>query len=337
VGDYDPPTLTMMGKAEIHDFFRFGKNTASPPVPNTHTDEITTLDHCATGFPGGAHRMMLAEYNFTDPGVYAEDNNADFDESKGYPDLDGDTIGEGYATIRVPTRAEMDKCSNGPGVIHVHSWFEKKNLDMRGWQALLAQGSFGYNSKLLEDLNASISPANIPDVNGTFVGTGYDFNSSNKTDLTNFAMTFVTIEYRVMDGWENLSSIMTRNVYIYQSEQYGEYAFYATPITDAANNPFEDYDNNGSTGNPSLSGARKDTDGDGVSDFWEFALGTNHKNAGDKPDFETPSTFQNNANLSSSTLQTNLSRMNAVDRLGHVGGINQFKNGDDFIFPEPSD
>jgi hypothetical protein len=41
--------------------------------------------------------------------------------------------------------------------------------------------------------------------------------------------------------------------------------------------------------------------------------------------------------LSSSTLQTNLNRMNAVDRLGHVGGINQFKNGDDFIFPEPSD
>ncbi len=336
VGDYDPPTLTMMGKAEIHDFFRFGKNTASPPDTNTFTDEITGLEHNATGFGGGgAHRMMLAEYNFTDPGVYAEDNNADFDESKGYPDLDGDTIGEGYATVRVPTRLDMDTCSKGSGIIHVHSWFEKQSLDMRGWQALLAQGTFGYNSKLLDDLNASISPAKIPDVNGTFVGTGYDFNSSDKTDLTNFDVTFVTIEYRVKDGWENLSSIMTRNVYIYESEQYGKYAFYATPITDAANNPFEDYDNNGSTGNPSLSGARKDTDGDGVSDFWEFALGTDPERVGvpgadDKytPNFADPLTFRHTSesptDLSKATLNSNLGRMNAAGRLTGVQGIQSF-------------
>ena len=36
-----------------------------------------------------------------------------------------------------------------------------------------------------------------------------------------------------------------------------------------------------------MSAARKDTDGDGVSDFWEFALNTDFKNPLDKPNLST--------------------------------------------------
>ena len=41
--------------------------------------------------------MLLADYNFVDPGVYAEDNNSAWNIADNYPDLDGDGIGEGYA------------------------------------------------------------------------------------------------------------------------------------------------------------------------------------------------------------------------------------------------
>ena len=324
IGDFTPPTLTMMGKSEIHDFFRFGKNTTTPPVPNTHTDEITGLEHDATGFGGGAHRMMLAEYNFTDPGVYAEDENADWALSKGYPDLNGNGVGEGFATVRKSDRVDMDTCSEGAGLIHVYSFMEDvPPKTIKYWQDLMEGGAYGY-----------ISSAKVPDVKGedpTVSGAGFDFNSSNKTtDFTNFDMTQITIEYRVKDHWDNYSAIATRLVYFYESRQFGNYAFYATPITDAANLPFEDYDNNGSTGNPSLSGARKDTDGDGVSDFWEFALGTDPEKVGvpgavDKytPNFSTPSTFQN-ADLSISNLYDSLSRMNASGRLTYMRGIGDF-------------
>ena len=60
--------------------------------------------HNATGFSGGEHRMLLAGYNFVDPGVYAEDNNSAWNVANNYPDLDGDGVGEGYAFIKVTIR-----------------------------------------------------------------------------------------------------------------------------------------------------------------------------------------------------------------------------------------
>ena len=46
---------------------------------------------------GGAHRMMLAKYNFTDPGVYAEDDNAYWDIKQRIPRFGWQTEeGEGY-------------------------------------------------------------------------------------------------------------------------------------------------------------------------------------------------------------------------------------------------
>ena len=41
----------------------------------------------------------------------------------------------------------------------------------------------------------------------------------------------ITNEYRVKDGWNNKSDIVTRTIYIYESRQFPGYAFYATPLT----------------------------------------------------------------------------------------------------------
>ena len=151
---------------------------------------------------------------------------------------------------------------------------------MKDWQDLMQAGNYGYNTQLLPtEANASGSPAKVPDVDGEDAGGGHAYGDLNKTDLTNFDMTTLTIEYRVMDGWSNKSEIITRRIYIYESRQFDGYAFYATPLTDASGADFEQFYDNGS-GDPFLTSVRKDLDGDGVSDFWEFALGTDYKKAG---------------------------------------------------------
>ena len=52
--------------------------------------------------------MILADYNFTDPGIYAEDSSFDLAE---YPDFDGDGIGRLMQSKRsnstLPTDVEM--------------------------------------------------------------------------------------------------------------------------------------------------------------------------------------------------------------------------------------
>jgi hypothetical protein len=112
-------------------------------------------------------------------------------------------------------------------------------------------------------------------------------------------------------------------VYIYESRQYDGYAFYATPVLDASAAPFEDYYNN-DTGNPFLTSARKDLDGDGVSDFWEYALGTNHKDRTDVPDMTDPSVFQSLSALSVPDLTDRLSKMNGASELKTVYGLTDF-------------
>ena len=313
----------MMGKSVIHDFLRFATNTGpDAPSPATHIEEMNGTVHNATGFSGGEHRMLLAGYNFVDPGVYAEDNNSAWNVANNYPDLDGDGVGEGYAFIKVKDPNEVSLCSNGPNVIHVYSHFEEQSVDLNSksmaeWQSLLESNTYGFPS----NSTAVGSAAKVPKVWNSTTNNSTDHNftdldkESDASTLTNLDMTVVTINYRVKDGWDNFSDPMARTVYIYESAQYSGYAFYATPITDINGNAFEDYDNNGSTNNPSMSAARKDTDGDGVSDFWEFALNTDFKNPLDKPNLSTENTFINNPNLLNGNLGNNLSKINAASRL----------------------
>jgi hypothetical protein len=323
VGDTMKPVLTMMGKDVIHDFLRFATNANMAPLkPATYTDEISLNEYNSSGFGGGEHRMLLADYNFVDPGVYAEDYNSTWSTADSYPDLDGDGIGEGYALVKVDSINKVSQCSNGPGIIHVYSHFEEQSValnskSLKEWQTLLESNLYGFPT---DENGTGASPAKIPKVWNSITNTGdHNFTDPNKANdvstLTNLDMTVVTINYRVKDGWDNFADPMSRTIYIYESNQYEGYAFYATPLTDINGNAFEDYDNNGSTGNPSMSAARKDTDGDGVSDFWEFALNTNFKDPLDKPDLNSQSTFINNPLLTNGSLLSNLSRINAASRL----------------------
>jgi hypothetical protein len=82
-----------------------------------------------------------------------------------------------------------------------------------------------------------------------------------------------------MDGWGNLSNIATRRVYVYESSQYDDYAFYATPINGLEGEPSGEmaaYYNNDSNISY-LTSLRKDTDGDGMSDYWEAVFETDPK------------------------------------------------------------
>ncbi|MDB0031523.1 hypothetical protein N9E34_08650 [Opitutales bacterium] len=339
IGDTRSPTLTMIGKSEIHDFLRFKSNAGLSNDEKPFTDALTSSSNPelnSTGFGGGDHRMLLADYNFVDPGVYGEDENSAWNEGNGYPDFDGDGIGEGHVIRRVASRPMMDACDdNDPsnideGIIFAYSYFEKNSYTMENWQNLLQSQVYGYPT----DLNGTGgSAAKVPDVNAennSTLGGPYNFNDPNKTDLTNFDMTSVTIEYRVKDSWGNLSSIMTRNVYIYESRQYGNSAFYATPLTDASGAAFESYyDVNGTNdslhaSNPFITSTRKDSDGDGVSDYWEFAMNTNYKDPSSKPDLSDPATFQAMSLLSIPQLQGRLSLMNDASALSSVPGLADF-------------
>jgi len=271
IGDALPPTLTMMGKSIIHDFLRFAPNaTATPP---TQVDEITGLEFNASGFAQGEHRMMLAAYDFVDPGVYGEDENVNWSVDSGFPDWDGDGVGEGYEFVKVTDRGEMETCSyqgaETPLKIHVYSVLETMTLEQL---QVILEGGFGYTASSKTPITDSTDPAK----GYAFTDSGKDTNTSR---LTNLNGTLLTLEYRVMDGWGNLSNIRVRNVYIYESSQYDQYAFYATPINGLENDPsgkMENYFNDGSGGDY-LTSFRKDTDGDGMSDYWEAVFETDAK------------------------------------------------------------
>ena len=354
VGDFKPPTLTLIGEYEIHDFLRFKSPAASVNVAQSsylsgqgpsgtsgflgkntpfldQAESSTNPEYNATGFNAGAHRMLYADYDFVDPGIYAEDDNAYFDVEDNYPDLNNNGIGEGHAVVRVVDRKDMVDCSKGAGVIHVYSWFKQEtdaNYTMEYWQNLMFNDTYGY-STTLADPNATLAtaPAKVPDARSGGSGV-HDFTDSSKSTKVNLDMTVITIEYRVEDGWENKSEIASRKVYIYESRQYDGFAFYATPLTTASAQLFEDFYDNGS-GNPFVTSDRKDLDGDGVSDFWEIALGTDMEDPNDYPDMDNEATFKaltqgDFASDPDGVLKARLRLLSDASSLSGVTGLSDF-------------
>ena len=128
----------MIGQSEIHDFLRFAQNPGLgnqlPFVDQTASSECSQF----RGFAQGEHRMLLADYNFVDPGVYAR--MMPFDIKDQYPDLDGDGIGEGHLIARVAERSDMDQCSEGPG----------KSIYIVGSRKIPTQWKTGKNSWEME-------------------------------------------------------------------------------------------------------------------------------------------------------------------------------------------
>ena len=319
VGDTVAPVLTMLGQSTIHDFLRFTSNQTATQSAVTHTDEITGQEYNATGFSGGEHRLLYHDYNFVDPGVYAEDANSYFNVST-HPDLDGDGVGEGYAMVKVASLSDASSCLSGAGLIHVYSHFEENELSLNSsnfseWQVLLDGSTLG-------DDTASI-PAVWDSVTNN--ASDHNFTDSAKSNSTSIKVRTITLNYYVKDGWDNTSSPLSRTVHFYQSAQYDGYAFYATPISNKDGGDFEDFYDNAS-GNPFLTSVRKDTDGDGVSDYWEVALGTDPQNKSSLPDMTDQSVFQALSGVDPNTLKANFNKLNDASALSGVNGVNGFSS-----------
>lgn len=303
VGDYRKPTITLIGSSEIHDFLRFSTNTGlDNNLTGPKNEELLFADQSdsqefnSTGFSGGAHRILHGDYNFVDPGAYAEDGNSYFSTNDGYKDLDGDTIGETYAIRRVSERSHMTDCNDQVGdpdddigVIFAYSVLEKVENPTLYFQNLLANNTFGLDTTNLTDVNSTFPPEDqnntlalsavkVPDVSGS----SYDFDTPDKNTRINMDVMKITIEYRVRDGWDNFSDIKERIVYIYESQQFPNFAFYATPLTDGDGTEFEHYYDDGS-GRPFINDTRKDSDRDGVSDYWEKVFGSDPLDKYDVP------------------------------------------------------
>ncbi|MFL2735827.1 MAG: thrombospondin type 3 repeat-containing protein, partial [Gammaproteobacteria bacterium] len=315
VGDTTPPVLTMMGQATIHDFLRFKSNSSLP----TSNEEISGDDYNTTGFAGGEHRLLYHDYNFVDPGVYAEDANSFFNSST-HPDLDGDGVGEGYAMVKVSSLSDASSCTSGAGLIHVYSHFEENELSLNSsnfseWQSTLDGVTLGDDNGTIPDVWDSVSN-NASD---------HNFTDSSKSKIVSIKVKTISLNYYVKDGWDNISSPLTRTVHFYQSAQYDGYAFYATPISNKDGGNFEDFYDNGS-GNPFLTSVRKDTDGDGVSDYWEVALGTDPQNKSSLPDMTDQSVFQALSGVDPNILKANFNKLNDASALSGVNGINGFSS-----------
>ena len=292
VGDYQAPNITLIGDGVIHDFLRYSTNSGL----STETEEISGQDFNATGFGGGMHRIMLDNYTFVDPGAYAEDANSYFPFPE-YKDMDGDGVGETYAIRRVQDRSEMEACEE-IGVIYVYSALNNELLSdpFLHYQGLMQSNIYG------SDTNVTITPSQnvkVPDVDGN----NYTFNEANKTNGIHMDVVTMTNEYKVKDGWGNEANA-TRIIYIYESRQFPGFAFYATPLTDGDGLPFEHLYDDGSENRAFLNDTRKDTDGDGVSDFWEKAFGSNPLDRNDVPteDLSDP-TIYNGIDFNTSNAQ----------------------------------
>jgi len=285
VGDNTPPVITLNGADVIHDFFRYGKienNTTAVPNQLLFGDRASSPDlnpeYNSIGFAQGAHRLFLDQYNFTDPGAYAEDadsagNQGYFSTEKGYPDFDGDGVGEGHVIekttddIRENSIWETNSSTKAVGIIYSYGSLT---------QTTLAN---------VQDLYEGLPSAN-DDENGTSLIP--DMNGSGAQNLN---VKVYTIYYRVKDYWGNLSETEFRKVYFYESRQYEDSAFYATPLVTATGDG--NFSSVNSYGISDLSSNQVDYDGDGVSDFWELTLGYRPNDPSHTPDLTNHDLFKN--------------------------------------------
>lgn len=329
--DSTPPEIFLLGDREIHDFYRFGENDSLDnnelPFPDRLDDHPSNVVKDAngeiltpfksTGFARGEHRMLLNDYNFIDPGAYAEDYNGNFDLRTGlYPDLDGDGIGESYILESLNSgEYELVKTdvfrsdSFEAGVIYVYTEF----TSVKDEQIALSKGE----SKNEEFATTNQINATIPNVENL------EFNSSvENVSQINIRRTTFSFAYRVKDSWNNLSKIKDRSVHIYESQQFPGFAFYATPIVEGVELASY-FDANGTSDN-FLSSIRKDNDGDGVSDFWEVILNDEGQNAHLDPSFVDYN--WNNTNLNQKLAQLTRKQVVVDSEVFWVNNFVELKN-----------
>jgi hypothetical protein len=221
-------------------------------------------------------------------------------------------------------------------MIHVYSNFEKTTV--KEWQTALGSKTYGYPTDA-NGTGGSAAKIPITDLNNSVLGFAFGDVDKNATPgrLANLDMTVITIEYRVKDSWDNLSSIANRRVYIYESQQYKTFAFYATPLS-TINGPGEQFESffNDNNSTPYMTSLRKDYDGDGVSDYWEAVLGTGIDNPSQTPDLSKSSTWDYLKGKSTADLLNNINRLDDARLLRHQSWLNNLdNNGSSHIFKNP--
>ena len=279
VEDKTNPVITLLGESVIHDFLRYSQNSDLNNSQLVFDDGAHSASlnpyYNGSGFIGGAHRFLLSDYRFIDPGAYATDQ---------FPSLDGSpSIGEegfftsgkyptykgkptGFLLEQVTEQSDYDDCKLGPGIIHVYAAeADRKIIDgnIKHFQEKLADSNSSFyqpNNQLtgvdVDESSTNFGDANKPEIN--------DDTNSDKISVYE-----ATIYYKVKDGWGNTDEKI-RRVYIYESRQFADSAFYATPINEVGSGDrsfpgFYDDEN---------ASILRDFDGDGVSDYWELQLGT---------------------------------------------------------------
>ena len=292
VGDNRAPTVYLIGPSVIHDFFRYGTNTVfdnnNSSSPNNEellfVEQTSGQEYNSTGYTGGAHRLFLSNYNFVDPGVYAEDADPDvnssadqgyFTTADGYPDYNGNGVGEGHVISRQDGGFVFTSDNMDVGIIYSSS--ELKSTTFEEMQ----------NNLALLDTNLT-NPGIVPNV-----AAFPSFHDVNKTNESLNIYEY-TIKYAVRDGWNNISETKERTVYFYESNQFGDSAFYATPIYERIDIAADFPDRNLS----SMSDRRKDYDGDGVSDYLEDLFNTPWNDASLFPDLSSHEIFSDDLNMS---------------------------------------
>ena len=247
VGDYAAPEVSFIGDEVIHDFLRFKGNDSLPQKKLFDDQDDSQLYDSTGAFQGGAHRLLLANYDFVDPGVWAEDESF----PSNFPDINpvgGNGKRESYAIRKTDSLSDIE---NPPeeGIIYAYS-IKYNNAKSLSYYQNLFENGFPGSDPGPTDPNAT----RIPDVTGGGNDPLVDVHEIN-------------IKYSVKDGWGNISPIKTRYVYIYESDDYAGSVFYATPLFTLEGDPFKDYyDTNRTTfgiDNPFLSNIEKDYDGDG--------------------------------------------------------------------------
>lgn len=281
--DASPPTVYLIGNEEIHDFYRFGPNdNLSSDKQRQFTDQplsAKNVEYDSSGFSQGEHRMLIADYNFIDPGAYAEDQNGDFNFLLGnYPDLNNNGIGEVHGYVEESndilirnTTAFIENPAFETGKIYLFTELENVSQEQVDLSNDVTKSESGEVSTVTKENSGATIPSAV----------GLDFNSSyegvSQKKVKKYTYNFY---YRIKDSWKNASEVKERRVHIYESEQFPNYAFYATPIVNGVE--LASYHDGNGTSKNFLSSIRKDYDGDGVSDFWEAALGTDHRDPTDR-------------------------------------------------------
>jgi hypothetical protein len=278
IEDRTTPTIYLYGSANVYDFFRFGTNAGVPtttenelyPPPYNEVNATTNPGSSAVSFAAGEHRKLLADYDYRDAGAYAVDNfswRSQATKGSTWRSNAADTLPQ-YPPSSDATHGVLAKVVDvaegsypGPSSAYITRVFRQAQYTAKQLQdTLVGEGGNAGDQKLPKNTFGFFDALTTPT----------DLNST--ATLGDFRVKVFYIDYFVKDENDNIAATMTRTVYFYESFQYSDEAFYATPLNDVTFAALTDKYSE-------LDSKRWDSDGDGLSNFWEVKAGTDPKSS----------------------------------------------------------